>query len=75
MLNTVDRVEKVLFRSGKFAIKNVICSRVISVSNVKKLLETGKTYKIEGFVSPKSGKQFSAYLKLEDGKIVFDFDK
>ena len=24
MLNTVDRVEKVLFRSGKFAIKNVI---------------------------------------------------
>ena len=57
----------------RFSVNNVICSRVISVSNVKKLLETGKTYKIEGFISPKSGKSFSAYLKLEQGRVVFDF--
>ena len=57
----------------KFGINNVICKRVISVSNVKKLLETGKTHKIEGFVSPKSGKTFSAYLKLENGRATFDF--
>ena len=57
----------------RFSIRNVICSRVISVSNVKKLLETGSTYKIEGFISPKSGKSFSAYLKLKDGRAEFDF--
>lgn len=58
----------------KFGVSNVICSRVISVSNVKKLLETGKTYKIDGFVSKKNGKKFAAYLKLENGKAVFDFN-
>lgn len=58
----------------KFSVSNVICSRVISVANVKKLLETGKTYKIDGFISQKSGKSFQAYLKLENGKAVFDFN-
>ena len=57
----------------KFGVSNVICKRVISVSNVKKLLETGRTYKIEGFISPKSGKTFSAFLKLENARAVFDF--
>lgn len=58
----------------KFGISNVICSRVISVANVKQMLETGKSYKINGFVSPKTGKQFNGYLKLENGKTVFDFN-
>ena len=58
----------------KFAVSNVICKRVISIANVKKLLETGRTNKIEGFISPKSGKMFDAYLKLEGGRAVFDFD-
>ena len=57
----------------KFGISNVICSRTISVSNVKQLINTGRSYKIEGFISPKSGKSFSAYLKLENGRAVFDF--
>ncbi len=62
------------YRDGcKFAVSGVICDRVISVSNVKSLLETGKTHKIEGFVSKRTGKTFSAYLKLEDGKTVFEF--
>lgn len=59
----------------KFAISNVICKRVISIANVKKLLETGKTNKIEGFISPKSGKSFGAYLKLDGGRCVFDFNE
>lgn len=59
----------------KFAISNVICSRVISIANVRKLLETGKTNKIDGFVSPKSGKSFGAYLKIENGRAVFDFNE
>jgi len=57
----------------KFGVSNVICSRVISVSNMKKLLEAGKTCKIDGFVSKKNGKKFAACLKLENGKAVFDF--
>lgn len=58
----------------KFGIKNVICSRVISKANVQKMLETGISYKIDGFVSPKSGKTFQSYLKLENGRAVFDFN-
>ncbi len=57
----------------KFSVSNVICDRVISVANVKMLLETGKTSKIEGFVSKRTGKTFAASLKLENGKAVFDF--
>ena len=60
-------------RGCKFGINNVICSRVISKENVRKMLESGRSYKIDGFVSPKSGKKFQAYLKLENGRAVFDF--
>ncbi len=56
----------------RFAINDVICGRVISVSNAKMLLETGRSSKIEGFTS-KSGKAFDAFLKIEDGKVKFDF--
>lgn len=55
-----------------FKVPLVICKRNISVSNVKLLLETGKTAKIEGFVS-KKGSLFDAVLKLDGGKAVFDF--
>lgn len=58
----------------KFGINNVICSRVISKVNVQKMLETGRSYKIDGFVSPKSGKTFQSYLKLENGRAIFDFN-
>ena len=57
----------------KFSVNNVICDRVISITNMKMLLETGKTSKIEGFVSKRTGKTFAASLKLENGKAVFDF--
>ena len=58
----------------KFTVNKSICKRVISLSNVKMLLATGKTSKIQGFVS-KNGKSFDAVLKLdESGKVVFDFN-
>lgn len=57
----------------KFSVSGVICGRVISISNMKMLLETGKTSKIEGFVSKRTGKTFSAQLKIENQKAVFDF--
>ncbi len=58
----------------KFSLSNVICKRVISIANVKKLLSEGRTHKIEGFISQKNGKSFDAYLKLENGRVIFDFN-
>ena len=57
----------------KFSVNNVILDRVISVSNMKMLLETGRTSKIEGFISKKTKKPFAAVLRLESGKVTFDF--
>ncbi len=56
----------------KFSINSVICKRVISKKNAMMLLETGKTSEIQGFVS-KTGKLFNAKLKIENGRVVFDF--
>ena len=56
----------------EFSVYGFICHRVLSKSNMQMLLETGRSSKIKGFIS-KSGKPFDAYLKLEDGKVVFDF--
>ena len=56
----------------RFKIGGVICKRVISLSNARMLLETGKTSEIQGFIS-KAGKSFNARLKLENGEVKFDF--
>ncbi|MBQ7097044.1 MAG: topoisomerase C-terminal repeat-containing protein [Clostridia bacterium] len=57
----------------KFSTGNVICGRVISIDSIKQLLEKGTTPIIAGFVSKKSGKEFSARLAIEEGKVVFKF--
>ncbi len=57
----------------KFRIGTSICGRVISKSNVIMLLETGKSSKIQGFISKKTGKSFDAVLKIADGEVKFDF--
>ncbi len=56
----------------KFTVNSKICGRVISISNMKKLLEDGETYNISGFIS-KNNKQFDAKLCLEEGKVKFKF--
>ena len=57
----------------KFKIGSVICKRPISISNARMLLgEQKQTSLIQGFVS-KNGKEFSARLKLDGDKAVFDF--
>ncbi len=56
-----------------FRVNTSICGRVISTANMRLLLTEGKTSKIKGFVSKKTGKPFDAALRLEDGKAVFDF--
>ena len=61
------------YKNGcKFSISSQICSRTISISNVKLLCETERTSKIRGFIS-KTGNPFDAVLKVEGSKCVFDF--
>ena len=57
----------------KFSVNLSICRRVISIPELRTLLENGKTDILDGFVSARTGKSFSAALKLENGKAVFDF--
>ena len=62
------------YKNGcKFSVNTSICGRVISKANAALLLQTGRTSKIQGFVSKKTGKTFDAYLKLEGGEVKFDF--
>src|SRR6266403_1328979 len=56
----------------KFKLSKTILGRDISKEQAKKLLATGKTDLLEGFIS-KRGRPFSAYLKLEDSKVGFEF--
>ena len=57
----------------KFSVNGYICSRAISFENIRLLLETGTTSKIQGFVSPRTGKEFDAFLVLEAGRAKFKF--
>ena len=59
----------------KFLVSIQICGRAISVANLQRLIETGHTAVIQGFVSSKTQKTFDAALKLENGRAVFDFEK
>jgi DNA topoisomerase III len=59
------------FRSGK-----VILQQEISKAEMQKLLETGKTSLLKGFVSNRTKKKFSAYLvRGSDGKVGFEFEQ
>jgi DNA topoisomerase-3 len=62
--------KKCTFRMGK-----TILQREIPREQVKLLLETGKTGKIDKFISQKNKRAFSAFLKLgKDGKVGFEFE-
>ena len=52
-----------------------MCSRIIPLSAARSLLETGTTAKLQGFVSPRTGKTFDAKLKIdpETKRPAFDF--
>ena len=56
-----------------FKISHNICSKNISDSDMKDLINNKKTGLIKGFKS-KAGKSFNAKLILEDNKIKFVFD-
>ena len=56
------------FRTGK-----IILQQEISVEQVKKLLSTGKTDLLKGFISKKTNRKFEAFLVVKDGKTAFEF--
>ena len=63
------------YRDGcKFSFGFEICGAVISATQARKLIATGSTDIIDGFYSKRTGKNFSARLKLDGGKAVFDFN-
>ncbi len=57
----------------KFRISGELCNRPISVFEAQILLSSSTTPVLGGFVS-KSGKSFSAKLKIDGDKAVFDFN-
>ncbi|QMU28830.1 type IA DNA topoisomerase [Adhaeribacter radiodurans] len=64
------------FREGcSFLVPFAIAGKTLSEKNVVDILLKGKTPKLKGFVSPKTGNKFEAVLKLnEEGKVIFKFD-
>ncbi len=49
-----------------------ICQRTIPADQAMKIFRDGKTDLLPRFIS-KKGKPFAAYLKLEEGKVTFEF--
>ncbi len=65
--NAIAEPKTCTFRMGK-----VILQRDIPKEQAQKLVATGKTDLLPRFIS-KKGRAFSAYLKLENGKVGFEF--
>ncbi|ALJ00241.1 type IA DNA topoisomerase [Rufibacter tibetensis] len=63
------------FREGcQFMVPFELHGKTLSESHIKALVLKGKTGKIKGFTSPKTGNKFEAALKLnEDFKVVYLF--
>jgi DNA topoisomerase-3 len=56
----------------EFRLGLTICKKTIPINEVARLLATGETAKMRGFIS-KNGKSFDGKLALQDGKAVFKF--
>jgi DNA topoisomerase III len=59
------------FKTGK-----IILQQAVSPAEVTRLLATGKTALLDGFVSNKTRRKFKAYLAYDkkEGKVVFEFE-
>jgi len=58
----------------KFRMGKSLCQKEVPQEQVVKLIENGKTDLIPRFIS-KKGRPFSAFLKLENGKVGFEFEE
>ncbi len=57
----------------QFRVGINICKKSIPIDEVRKLLMTGSTAKMSGFIS-KNGKRFDGRLVIKDNNAVFNFD-
>ncbi len=55
-------------------IARTILKRDLEPQQVLKMLETGKTDLLRGFISKRTRKPFAAYLTWSDGKVGFEFE-
>lgn len=60
-------------KSCDFRCGAVILSQNVERPQVEKLLATGKTDVLKGFISRKTNRKFEAMLVLKDGKVGFEF--
>ena len=73
------RKQRTVFRCDQgrgcgFRVYGKIATRNISARMISELLKNRKTQTVKGFKSQKTGKEFSAALRLdEENKVVFDF--
>ena len=65
--------ERALTKECTFRMGRQILKRDIPVEQARILIETGKTELITKFVSSKTNRPFDAFLKLEKGKVGFEF--
>jgi hypothetical protein len=56
----------------EFRIGSTICRKEMPIEEIKRLLATGRTRQLSGFIS-KRGTFFKGALKLSGGEVVFDF--
>ncbi len=69
--NSVGTTKSCDFRSGK-----VILQQAVDRDQMAKLLATGKTDLLTGFISARTRRKFSAFLvRGSDGKVGFEFEK
>lgn len=62
------------YKNGcKFTLPKQWSGKKLPITAIKKLITAGETDKMKGFKSKKTGKIFTAKLKLEDDKLKFDF--
>ena len=62
------------YQNCKFHISYEICNRKIELDEVKVIIEKKESDKLDNFISNKTGKPFSAKLKIEGDSVKFDFN-
>ena len=62
------------YKECKFHISYEICNRKIELDEVKTIIEKKESEKLDNFISNKTGKPFSAKLKIEGDSVKFDFN-
>jgi DNA topoisomerase-3 len=60
-------------KTCNFSTGAIILQQAIAPEQIKKLLATGKTDLLKGFVSKKTNRKFESFLAVKEGKVSFEF--